>query len=253
MWTRAQLKDLAKGRLRVNYWMGFLVCLLAGILGADAGGSGVGSSINFSYNVENTYRRYGGYDYGWGYWIAILTTMMIIVAAAGVIVVLIGVFLSNPLTVGVKRFYMVGREVKASFGELGNAFSGRYMNVVGVMFMRDLFIFLWSLLLVIPGIIKSYEYRMIPYILAENPQLDWHRAFELSREMMMGHKWNTFVLDLSFLGWYLLGALACGIGTLFVYPYTAATEAELYAVLRQDVVNRGFTNTYELPGTGVFS
>ena len=64
----------------------------------------------------------------------------------------------------------------------------------------------------------------------------------------MGHKWDMFVLDLSFLLWYLGGALLCGIGTLFVNPYPAATEAELYAVLRNNVLSQGITNTYELPG-----
>ena len=124
----------------------------------------------------------------------------------------------------------------------------RYMNVVGIMFLRDLFTFLWTLVFIIPGIVKSYEYRMIPYILAENPTISRQRAFELSREMTMGHKWDMFVLDLSFLLWYLGGALLCGIGTLFVNPYPAATEAELYAVLRNNVLSQGITNTYELPG-----
>ena len=76
-----------------------------------------------------------------------------------------------------------------------------------------------------PGIIKSYAYRMVPYILADNPKMDAMEAIALSRKMMDGQKWNTFVLDLSFLGWYLLGILALGIGTLFVHPYKFSTDA----------------------------
>ena len=85
--------------------------------------------------------------------------------------------------------------------------SGQLKNTIFTMFMKGLFQFLWSLLLVIPGIIKAYEYRMIPYILSENPEISRQRAFEISKRMMMGNKWNTFVLDLSFLGWEILSAL----------------------------------------------
>ena len=93
-------------------------------------------------------------------------------------------------------------------------------------------VFLWSLLFIIPGIIKSYEYCMIPYILAENPEIEMDRAFEISRKMTKGEKWKIFVLGLSFIGWYLLGLLCCCVGTIFVDPYSEATYAELYQVMR---------------------
>lgn len=127
--------------------------------------------------------------------------------------------------------------------------SGNMINVVFVQLLQAVKTFLWTLLLVIPGIVKGYEYRMIPYILAENPGIDQRRAFELSRIMMTGQKWNAFVLDLSFFLWYLLGAVTCGLASIFyVNPYIAATNAELYAVLRDDLLNRGLSNTFELPG-----
>ena len=75
------------------------------------------------------------------------------------------------------------------------------------MFLKGLFQGLWSLLFVIPGIIKSYEYRMIPYILSENPNISRKRAFEISKQMMKGNKWDTFVLDLSFIGWQILSGI----------------------------------------------
>ena len=90
--------------------------------------------------------------------------------------------------------------------------------------MRVVETFCWSF----PGIIKHYEYYMIPYLIAEYPEMDSSEAFRLSREMMEGNKLDTFILELSFLGWYLLGLLACGVGMIFVDPYREAALGELY-------------------------
>lgn len=112
-----------------------------------------------------------------------------------------------------------------------------------VMFMQNLYIFLWTLLLVIPGIVKSYSYRMVPYIMAEQPDINYRDAIRISREMMDGEKMNTFVLDLSFILWGLLGAVTCGLGAVFyVKPYVEATNAELYVTLRNKW-NMGNTKT----------
>ena len=92
------------------------------------------------------------------------------------------------------------------------------------------------MLFVIPGIIKGYEYRMVSYILADQPELSRKEAFQLSKQMMKGQKWNAFVLDLSFIGWYLLCLVTCGIaGIFYVYPYVFATDAELYLALKRYV------------------
>ena len=122
------------------------------------------------------------------------------------------------------------------------------MNVVKIMFWRELKIFLWSLLFVIPGIIKSYEYSMVPYILAENPHISSERAFELSKKMTRGEKWKIFVLDLSFLGWRILGVLCCCVGEIFLQPYVEATYAELYQVMREKAHGLSFSDYSDLPG-----
>lgn len=96
----------------------------------------------------------------------------------------------------------------------------------------NLYIFLWFLLLIIPGIIKSYEYMFIPYLLAENPDMDIKEVFKKSKEMTNNQKGNMFVLDLSFIGWYFLGALII-IGAVFVAPYHEATRAQLYFELKE--------------------
>ena len=142
-------------------------------------------------------------------------------------------FIFNPALVGAQRFFLRNLNRPAEIKEIAYAYDNNYLETVKTIFMRDLFIFLWSLLLIVPGIIKSYEYRMIPYLMAEDPTLTRQRAFEESKRMMTGQKWNTFVLDLSFLGWYILSALTLGILAIFyVGPYQSLTNAALYEKLR---------------------
>ena len=158
-----------------------------------------------------------------------LTGMLGFMALAAI---LVQIFVLAPLEVGCKRWFLQNRTDKPNLSEILYAFKNGYLNVVKVMFCVNLFTFLWSLLLFIPGIIKSYEYRMIPYLLAENPEMDMHEAFMRSREMMTGNKWETFVLDLSFFGWTFLSAFTCGIlGILYVFPYINLTNTELYVEL----------------------
>lgn len=103
-----------------------------------------------------------------------------------------------------------------------------------------------ALLLVILYWIKTYSYKMTPWILADNPQIGFRRALKLSIDLTRGYKWQIFVLDLSFIGWYILGFLACCIGTLFVAPYYLATQAELYSNLRQNGVAQKLCSMEEL-------
>lgn len=147
-------------------------------------------------------------------------------------------FILNPIQVGMASFFYRNRAEKTSVGELAFAFNRNdFLPVVKTMFLRGLYIFLWTCLLVIPGLIKSYEYRMVDYILAEHPDMSTREVLRRSREMMMGHKWNTFVLDMSFFGWAFLGALVpFGLFNLFwTYPYMRATEAELYEALKSPI------------------
>lgn len=94
--------------------------------------------------------------------------------------------------------------------------------------MVSILIFLWSLLLVIPGIVKLIEYSFVPYILAEDPNINTREALRISKQITYGHKWDIFVLRLSFLGCDFLGAVLFGIGGIFVRPYKEATYASLY-------------------------
>jgi uncharacterized membrane protein len=84
----------------------------------------------------------------------------------------------------------------------------------------------------IQGIIKSFEYAIIPYILADDPEITSKEAFRKAKEMMMGNKWRLFKLNLSFFGWFVLCVVTCGLGTPFLLPYVSAANAEFYAELK---------------------
>ena len=159
-------------------------------------------------------------------------------AMAGVVLVvlLIGslfrIFVTNPIEVGCQNFFVRNSEAPAELGEIKRGFHPYWRNV-GAMLLRGLFLFLWSLLCIIPGIIKSYSYRMVPYILADDPTIGGRDAITLSRKMMDGQKWNAFLLDPSFIGWLLLSAVTLGIaGIFYTNPYMYATHAELYQTLK---------------------
>ena len=100
-----------------------------------------------------------------------------------------------------------------------------------VQFFQELFTFLWSLLFVIPGIIKSYAYSQAMYILADNPDIGALEALRRSEEMMRGHKLDLFLLDLSFIGWHLLALVTFGLSYIYVMPYLATTRAGFYRSL----------------------
>ena len=95
------------------------------------------------------------------------------------------------------------------------------------------FTFLWSLLLVIPGIIKAYAYSMSFYILADNPELTASEALAKSQSLMRGHKMELFILELSFIGWFFLIGLTFGLAAIYVAPYMEATMANFYNSIKE--------------------
>ena len=229
MWTRAELKDNAKKFFKYNYWRMVLVSLIIMIVSGSGGGG-----VSYNRYTQQEYDTYGINRMSSTQLANFLIAVMIMVAVFMVIAAVLQAFVFNPLFVGGQRFFVVSHYQKAGLGELGFAFSGSYLNVVKIMFLRSVYIFLWSLLFIIPGIIKAYEYLMIPYILAEDPDIDSKEAFAMSKQMMDGNKWKAFVLRLSFIGWIILSVFTCGILSIFyVNPYIFMTEAELYVALKE--------------------
>lgn len=187
-----------------------------------------------SVDENNLFEEFDDFDMGLLAGMAVVLVIILIIAL--IIGLAIGLaynaFIFNPLEVGTNRFFFKSLNEKAEIKEVAFAFDNNYKNVAKILFIRDLKILLWSLLFVIPGIIKSYEYLMMPYLLAENPNLAKDEAFRLSKQMMSGNKWNAFVLGLSFIGWNLLSGMTLGIvGIFYVEPYKNLTYAALYEEL----------------------
>ena len=144
--------------------------------------------------------------------------------------------LLTPFEYGCRKFFRKNLDEPAKLSNIVYVFDSHYKNVVKTAFLRDLFIWLWSLLFVIPGIIKSYEYRLVPYIVSENPNINYKDALAESKKLMQGNKWKSFELDLSFIGWDVLSLMTWGfLDIFFVGPYKASTEAALYETLKYGI------------------
>lgn len=166
------------------------------------------------------------------------TQLGIVLCVGAILAYAFTVFIADPLIVGGKRYFLKARKgSNTKIGVVTEIFQKEHwLNVAIIMFLRNLYNALWYLT-IIGGIIKTYEYRMMPYILAENPKIKRKEAFKLSKQMMRGNKWKTFVLDISFFGWNFLSVLTFGLlSILYVNPYNAATLAELYVVLRERAI-----------------
>lgn len=109
-----------------------------------------------------------------------------------------------------------------------------YGRIFGTMLLQSVYTFLWSLLLVIPGIIKQFSYAMTPFILKDNPELKFNGAIEKSMAMMRGYKWKLFCLCLSFIGWAILCVLTLGIGYLWLGPYIQQSLAHFYLEVKAE-------------------
>lgn len=236
MWTRQQLKERAKDDLHRSYWGLVLMALIMGFISGGSGGS-AGSAGSSGGDYESLRRASGGAD--WGLVMGILAVIGIVLLVVILVGIALGLFVFNPLVIGAQRYFIEAAYEQKTVNDMkviGMVFSkGRstYLNVVKIMFFKGLYEGLWTLLFIVPGIIKAYEYRMIPYILAENPDLDMKEVFQYSKEMMDGQKWDTFVLDLSFIGWIILGVFTCALSAVFyVNPYIYMTDAELYLALK---------------------
>lgn len=148
------------------------------------------------------------------------------------------IMIGDPLIVAGRKYFLKAREEDARITNIAKDIfkKGNWINVAITMFLRNIYNMLWYLT-IIGGPIKMYEYRMIPYILAENPKIKRKQAFKLSKEMMRHNKWRAFILDLSFIGWEIASIFTFGmINLLYANPYKAATSTELYVVLRDKVI-----------------
>lgn len=196
------IKVNAKSAFKANYW----ACVFAAFMG----GMGVISISSLNYSGTNC-------------WMAALFLA-------------VDLLILNPLIVGTAQFFIVNYDDMAPKSEMifkpfykkRTDGSPDYANVVINMFAVDVFLLGWYLLLIIPGIVKTYEYALVPYLLAQDTDIniDPCEYTKRSRELMTGHKWQLFMLDLSFIGWYILDVFTFGLlGIFYIDPYRAQSRA----------------------------
>jgi uncharacterized membrane protein len=169
------------------------------------------------------------------YWMVLVVTLIVTALPAASSIAVIGFLILGPLLVGQAIYLidMIDNNTDGSKIELIiEGFKRSFVNSMLASILVGIFTFLWSLLFIIPGIIKFFAYAMTPYIIAENPNIDAMAAIDKSQEMMKGHKMELFMLHLSFIGWYLLAALTFGVGMIFLLPYVKTAEANFYIELR---------------------
>ena len=157
-----------------------------------------------------------------------------VLAGSTVLAILVPIFYGC-FQFGLVSFFLNTVRRTADKNDLKPLISGFTDNItrnIASGLLVSLFVFLWSLLLVIPGIVMAYAYSMTFYIMKDNPNLTALEAMKKSKEMMNGYKMQAFLLDLSFIGWWIVGILTCGIGTLWVAPYAQAAKTELYEYIR---------------------
>lgn len=294
---RIRMKAMAREALQKHYWkcvlvsFVFYVATVAAVYFISYGigfGFGYGSSFGIAMIAvlfeEGT--SYMEPFYAFGIASVIFLGIGLCLTATGVAG---KAFLVNPIEVGCKKFACKSlNSEEANLGDMGAGFRSNYKNIAQIMFVRDLYIGLWTVLWMgiymvvgmailmggvylsksvesifsetvmvfwmillvllvyaicilcyIPIYIKMLQYMFIPYILAENPEMDRKQAFALSKQMIQGNKWDMFVMHLSFAGWLILGGCTCYIlHFLYVAPYIEYTTAAYYKVLRERSVQQ---------------
>ena len=232
IWTIRDLKKKARKLLKNCYWPAVAVCLLTTMLTGWIGSAGIGIGRIQAENasgLEMSEQRMRELKDDLKdrnpiaeYKISIVQKQLnllvfVFAVTASIVIVVLGLLvifcIGNPVKVSSKRFFMCNRKRTANIGVILYVFRNHYtMHVTAAMFYRTVSIIGHGLLLVVPGIIKHYEYSLIPYILAENPTMQYKRAAQLSTKMSEGQKMAMLKMDLSFLFWEIAGIFFTGSG-----------------------------------------
>ena len=169
------------------------------------------------------------------YWMVFVVVLIVMAISGASYPLVVGIVIVGPLTVGLS-YYLINFVETDSKGDNFEILMEGFKKSLATSIISNLlvmiFTFLWSLLFIIPGIIKALAYSMTPYIIAENPDIEPMAAIDKSREMMNGNKMRLFFLYFSFLGWFILCIFTFGIGFIFLAPYIQTTVANFYVELR---------------------
>jgi len=206
-------RDIAWGKVMGNLQTAVIAALIAWFLGGLLMSASIGGSVEIgdkTYSIPSVQ--------GW------ITGFLHIGGILGIVQFIIG---------GVVRQGYASHLLKQHDGEkteIGDLFSQfhRFGDGFCLFLLEGLYVFLWMLLLIVPGFIAIFKYAMAPFIMAENPEMTASEALTASKDLMQGHKWELFCLDFSFIGWNILSIATLGIGALFVNPYMNAAHAAFY-------------------------
>ena len=221
----------ARQTLQGNWLLAVGVTLVASLLG------GVGSS-SFEFEFREDASQLPAIQ---DQMQSLTEEQVVIIASISIIVFLAALayafFVSNVINMGYHKFHMNMTDgILPEFKDLFSRFKkGVYMDTVKLAALRFLYIFGWSLLFVIPGIIAIYNYSMSYYVMLDHPELTPAQCLRVSKAMMKGNRWRLFCLEFSFIGWAILSALALGLGNLVLTPYTFSAQTAFYRSIRDSV------------------
>ncbi len=236
-------RKIARENLRGRWFPAIVVCFIGGLLGA---------SMDVSYSIDLFTKTGSTSEYNSvvdqlqtaGVYETVLPVLMgigITVLVMGLIHLVIG----GAVTLGYAQYFLNVSDDNEP--EFGNLFSHmRLWEGFCMQFFRGMMVMLWSILFVIPGYIALYRYAMTPYIMAENEDLSVMEAITESKRIMMGNKWRLFCLDVSFIGWELLGVLTLGIGFFWITPYEEAARAAFYREITEQRYSNPAVNSHPI-------
>ena len=221
-----ELRAKAWESLKGKYWKAFAVVLVLGLL------ISIGTSmVTCSQNMMNIVNSVDPAEMD-----STAAVGALVISVSALIICLIGAVISllvgDPASVGLCNYFIKNTDSNPSFGEAFSGFKVKYGRNIGTLLLMGIKLTLWHLLFIIPGIIKTFEYAIIPYILADDAEITSKEAFKKAKQMMKGNKWRLFKLDFSFIGWYVLCIFTLGLGTFFLLPYVEAAMAEFYVELK---------------------
>lgn len=230
----SDFRAIARNALAGRWTVAVITGLVASLLGAvaanapeinlDFSGNGLSAGLNIAGQQVNFTEL--GWRMPFGRLLVGSMSYIFLVALAMAVAYFI---LGSIIEIGYARFNLdlVDRQKEPEIGTLFGYFS-HWKTTAAARFLQGLYVLLWSLLFVIPGIVAGYSYAMTGYILAENPQMTASEAIARSKQMMYGNRFRLFCLQLSFIGWDILCALTLGIGYLWLTPYRQAATAAFY-------------------------
>ena len=252
---RQLIKENGKAAFKANYWKSVCISFILTFVTVGLGSIG-GSRINFDNSTDETENVHNAMNVfsasaaspqnasdeiteilndpqSMALTAGILVFILIVILIACLVGFVLKVLVYNPIRVGCYSFFKNNYTSKeASLDDVLDGFE-KYDHTLLTMLLKDVFLFLWALLFIIPGIVKAYSYRMVPYLIKDNPDMSPKDIITQSRNMMDGHKWEVFVFDLSFIGWYILGAFTFGLLNIFwTNPYKENASAGIYLKLK---------------------